>query len=894
MRCLRWACWKLAAVGMLGAALAGPAMGGETGAQAIEPLQAAEVLDSLYSGITGYRWKYRLEFLKARNPKAMDIAGLGLAPHGPEFGAGSAVVDVRTLRYVVEYDSVRRWSGGAAEYISERGAQSFDGKTYRKWLRSRHGTTLPSLDPELFEVDKSNPRKVILGPLSGSVESADRERFLQVFAGEMGLRDLPPFSRGCGDLEPFPQKLRKWAQAKAPLQITQRSGGQWECVFPDPGGDDLRYRVVLDPMRGGVATLEERFHADLPGAPVWCRTFVRVAASKGVWYPCESVWVNVLDGTAYRVLLTDMEVNPDLSREGFQVRFPVGTVVDDSVLQKTYTVGAGAQRDADAVRRYMERHGLGPFGAREAGVKRLALRVAISLASAAAIAGCAVWLWRRRTRKTPPPILLLVATWALWGASACAETPAQRAVEVGSSSGGPATSCCAFNISVLALELFGRAYEPQVLLQTLQPRWGEVSLARLAEVLEGHGLRVEARQGIRWRDLFERLPDNTLAICPLPAAKRYHYVGVVRGKGNRVMLLDPPAVALDLGDVVRGASAPGGRLPPPENLIVLFVWLPSSARHCPMADHLAIEPEVVSVRETTETQGTVTGVVDVANRGALPIMVSEVRTTCGCTQVSWLGGMLKAGQKVTLRFGLRTTGSGAESRSERIILQLPDGSQREVVVHAEFAGRPAVASSPESKRATLELPAVLDSAGFETVHDFGVYFPLAKRGALQLASDSAWLRPALAEDEGRLRLLASGVLSQGQLEALRVEDAKWEGVITVREPGTRTATQVHYTVLRKPLATLDARLLLLRPVAAGLGGQITVTASSGDGNVCLRRVWSEAPELRFQVAKVGAGRWTISCSAPPSVTPGRYYLCFCELGAGEASQVVTFVACAPE
>lgn len=115
-----WVLWQAAVMGVLRTAWGTRCCAAEVQGRAIEPLEAAKTLDALYSGIAGYRWKYRLEFLKAGNPKALDIAGLRAAPDGPEFGAGSVAIDIRTMRYVAEYQSVRRWSGRAAKYLSER------------------------------------------------------------------------------------------------------------------------------------------------------------------------------------------------------------------------------------------------------------------------------------------------------------------------------------------------------------------------------------------------------------------------------------------------------------------------------------------------------------------------------------------------------------------------------------------------------------------------------------------------------------------------------------------------------------------------------------------------------------------------------------------------------
>lgn len=304
---------------------------------------------------------------------------------------------------------------------------------------------------------------MILGPLTGSVESTESfERFLRVMAGEMGLRDLPPFSSayGDGELEPFPQKLRKWVKQGVQVQVTQRSDGQWEFAYPDPNLAGFGFRTVLDPKRGGLFTLEERFAAELPAAPANFRMLVRVASSQGVWYPGEVVWVNTLDGTTYRVLLSDVQVNPDFAGGSFQAVFPVGTVLDDAILRKTYTIGSGAQNDANAVRLFMQRHGLGQFGPSDATGRFTLLRVALSVGSLLVFAGCAIWLWRRRKHKRVL-LLFLAAIWGLRGVPAWAEDPAGSGARAAPPTGEAAMSCCAFKIAVLALELLGRAYQPE-------------------------------------------------------------------------------------------------------------------------------------------------------------------------------------------------------------------------------------------------------------------------------------------------------------------------------------------------------------------------------------------------------------------------------------------------
>ena len=891
-----WVLWQAAVMGVLGTAWGTRCCAAEVQGRAIEPLEAAKILDALYSGIAGYRWKYRLEFLKAANPKALDIAGLRAAPDGPEFGAGSVTIDIRTMRYAAEYQSVRRWSGGAAKYLSERGGASFDGKTYRKWYRTRHGTTVPSLDPHLFETDKSDPAKVILGPLTGWVETTESfERFLRVMAGEMGLRYLPPFSSvyGDGELEPFPQRLRKWVKQGVQVRVTQRSDGQWEFVYPDLNMSDFGYRTVLDPKRGGVFTLEECFAAELPGAPVNFRTLVRVASSQGVWYPEEVVWVNTLDGTSYRLVLSDVQVNPDFAGESFQAVFPVGTVVDDAILRKTYTVGSGAQNDANAVRLFMQRHGLGPFGPSDATGRFTLLRVTLSVGSLLVFAGCAIWLWRRRKHKRVV-LLVLAAIWGLRGVPAWAEDPAGSGARATPPTGEAAVSCCAFKISVLALELFGRAYQPEVLLQALEPRWGEVTLGRLADVLEAHGLRVEARQGISLRDLANCLPHRTLALFALGTPERQHYFAALRDARKRPMLLDPPRALFDLQDVLSRTSTRAGEPITAARLLVLFVWDESSIVPGRLADQLAIEPDKVSLGKLSAAQPMATGEVVLVNRGQQPIMVSAVRASCGCTHVGWPGGILRAGERLPLTFAVRVAGLAAGELSERIVLDLPDGSHRHVQISGEVEGASPPQERSQHKRVTLEVPAIVSSSTFERELDPAVDFAPEKKGRLQVESDSHWLRPSLVEDTDRLRLLLKVRLPPEELAVLWEEGARLEGLVTVREAGTGDRMALAVTVLRKPLARLDTRFMVLKPLTDGLEGQLAVKATSTSERIRVHRVWSEDPRLGFRTAEQAKGQWIIRCRAPASLTRGRYYLCFCEMGCRDLSQVLTFVACVAE
>ncbi len=207
---------------------------------------------------------------------------------------------------------------------------SFDGHEYRKWAQSRHGTELPPLDQA--EVD---PRDRTIGPLTGSVSATlgSQDNF-NAYAHGSGLVYLPPFRFHCFDREtrrmlwPLSELLRKRPDAGKQILITELPDATWQIEIPDAFDENQRNLYFLDPARGFVITGAEYYHMQT----VYSRLTTTIEqVADDVWVPVDVIQYNVFDGSADRIVLSDIEVNPELADEDFRVLFPVGAQIQNSV-----------------------------------------------------------------------------------------------------------------------------------------------------------------------------------------------------------------------------------------------------------------------------------------------------------------------------------------------------------------------------------------------------------------------------------------------------------------------------------------------------------------------------------------------------------------------------------
>ena len=106
-------------------------------------------------------------------------------------------------------------------------------------------------------------------------------------------------------------------------------------------------RWFVDPDRGFVVTGGE--HHD--GTAVYRRFKMSIEnVGDDLWVPTEIIDYNVISADADRVVVSDLQVNPELTDEDFRVRFPIGTQIDDFIVRaprQTTLIGTAFNDETD-------------------------------------------------------------------------------------------------------------------------------------------------------------------------------------------------------------------------------------------------------------------------------------------------------------------------------------------------------------------------------------------------------------------------------------------------------------------------------------------------------------------------------------------------------------------
>jgi hypothetical protein len=150
-----------------------------------------------------------------------------------------------------------------------------------------------------------------------------------------GLQHLPPHAylwSGEGH-QVFPrlsERLRQHQTAEEDVQVTELPDATWSIELRESNGDPGSHRYFVDPARGYVLTGAEFDYTQT----VYQRVITTIEeVADGVWVPMGIMSYNLISGDADRIVISDLEVNPELSDEDFRLLFPAGTQVHDSTSQ---------------------------------------------------------------------------------------------------------------------------------------------------------------------------------------------------------------------------------------------------------------------------------------------------------------------------------------------------------------------------------------------------------------------------------------------------------------------------------------------------------------------------------------------------------------------------------
>lgn len=322
-----------------------------------QPIPLEQAISRIEAGsprVQSYVWHFhysRHKLADAKNPTS-------IAKTLPDYFDGAFFYDITSGRYVLEFERVSEWGGGVTPYIAERSGWSFDGQAFRRWQRQRHGTELPPIESAAL-LDNGAPDPSV-GPIIATITTAqDAQGEFSAYAIGSGLAYFPPFGFLYVDddrrvLWTLPELLRRHRDLGKEINVTELPDGTWQIEAPNDGIAGGRMRFFFDPQRGFVMTGAEMWDQ----TAVYERTAPRIEqVADHLWVPVEITVYNVLNGDADRILVDDLKVNAQLTPEEIQLRFPLGTQVDDFVNERFYVVGAGVEDRGQMARDFVQRHG---------------------------------------------------------------------------------------------------------------------------------------------------------------------------------------------------------------------------------------------------------------------------------------------------------------------------------------------------------------------------------------------------------------------------------------------------------------------------------------------------------------------------------------------------------
>lgn len=645
---------------------------------AAEPPSVATVIsiiESMEARFNVIEWKFH----------TTEVTGLesgGLEPAAregsPFLVKGFVRWDPATQRYFADFDSILRWQNGLAPFIAAHRQMSYDGELFRFWERTQPGSTLPEFD------DRAN------GAISESSKEAEGAAFYNAWLIESGIAFVPPlFPTFVEPPSRLSNLLRSQQEAGRPLDVAVNSDGTWRfrttMHFDD--GDPFELRIWYDPNKGCVSRAE--WGGGNPDV-VWRRYDADLAeVQDGVWVPRECRLTQELQTppVTKRIVLTDFTMKPNLSQDAFRVTFPPGTRVDDHVEDRSYLVGPAVAKEPEQIRKFIDANDLSPDGkgsAQTAYAWRHRL-IWINGIALICIAAAVLVIWKLRS-KTPPSAgagrkLRFLIPLLLFPGTSSAETGNVDASAISYSSGEHIRiSQCGVTVSIFACELFGVKYNELTLAASLPATRDGISMQDVRNVLEAHGLSVQARAHLTVEDLEQPLRSGMIAILPLQSDRHInHYFVAMTDKNNQAVLVDVPIGIRPLREAL-GSQAlvdSGG--------LALFVSRRTNAgESTPLGEKMDVDPPVINLGtfpiDGPTASVPIDGSIVVRNTTDQAIMVCSVDTSCSCTKPEWVGGVLKAGQTQHVDFKIIPGAWGEGFKHQAVVMKFPDGSKKEVKI----------------------------------------------------------------------------------------------------------------------------------------------------------------------------------------------------------------------
>ncbi len=804
--------------------------------------------------------------------------------------------DPQTSRYVIKSQKVTHWfktEGASPVFLAMFESRGFDGKVHRKWSQEKE---VKSLEAASLEFAKMAPK---LGLVTD--HQADSGDSVNEHGLTYGFALMPPFAFDY-EAPPLPVSML--------LERRRKEGTKVEVSEEDTGIVNVTYHVrypwltATDPP----GTFEGRFDVNKGGACLGWTIFLGDDAKKmefrrcefknfeaapGLWAPEQIALVEPMEKPprVTKYTMTNVRVNPTLDAKAYVLEFPVGTHVDDHLAGKSYNVTGGAIDEQAAVKDFIARHGL------QARPRTGGMWTKFGIAGLAVIVMAGAWALRRRWRSAA------VFTFAMFASESIADEPKAGllipvAETVESDTGidyivshHPAEQIriaeCGFTVSLFALEHFGISYDLKFVRAALRPTDRGIRLADINDLLKAYGLRCEAREKVEPAALERAIKNGYLAIFPIRTGKNAdHYLAALLGPDNQPKGVDVLSGVFPLRDM-----APDMK-PPVFEGVVLLVRAPDAlpARtRTPLSGSLRANPTVVElgVFPLTGAEALVQRRAEfvLENTSANPVLVKTVSVSCGCTDLDWKGGLIRANSKQTVSVLARPLAWGPGKQSKRLAFQFLDDSELQVDITGEgqtAAQIQQVTVAPQSLRYEIGADAIAGRVSL--TQELTVTGTADSLGTLRIQSSAPWLtvEPAVSTDHTRswraavslpevLRLLEAGA------------DAALAAELNISTKARPAPLVVSVSVQQKEFFTATARRL---EMGWGDSSEVEFYPLSEEAKaVTIGNVQSDPPGLLFETRALDDGV-KLLIRGQASTAPGLYVV-RCELQADLKRRVST-------
>ena len=700
----------------------------------------------------------------------------------------SAVVEPHSGRYRVNMNSVSNWTAGTDPYASSRNSYSFDGITEREFTLSKSGSELPEIEQK--KVSKR-----------GKVDTEKKRRFLDKWGLSISTGEFPPYFRNVL----LSEHLRSQQQAGKTVRIIKRNSDIWQIETMDPTttrSTDL-LTIDFDIRRGCILQIE---HTEAGAPRPFIRTVFDIVETKpGLWVPWRKDKMELVDKNIWRTVLTNIKVNEPVADESiFRLTFPPGTRVEDQIEKKFYQVGSGSADEQINVQKFtveqqlaLEKQNQTPSSSRWWIWLAIGLGLTVCLAAG--------FCWRHYRNKAKVAGVLVVLLLGTSPASAAMLTSNGDWVVSHFPGEKIPISQCGWNVTFFTLEYFHyEKYRTKHIVTAMPPTEQGIRLSDMRDVLDGYGLHTFARQKVNCNELKRVVRPGTLAIVPFKISEdRHHYVVLIHHPERGLLLIDPPRSATPFKD-----DWAIQHLPDFDGVVLLVRGNGSPGKM--QADVVECEPDSYDMG-SIDLKGPTSSIpteksITLHNPSDRSIMVSEVKTSCGCVHCKWTGGLLAPGGTVTVPVTLLPNSWGVGRIERLFVFVFGDGSERQLKWIATGVV-PEVAQQLEVKPDILRIDLTTIPQDTSRIsREVDVLFGKVDVEKVVVSSSVPWITTSLVSiDERKARLHLRMDLSTDEIRA-----GNATGEITLTSRDDMAPVKLRVALQRPPAYTITPPVLLLR------------------------------------------------------------------------------------